>query len=62
MDMDMDMNMTEEEMDLLRRILDNELGELREEVHHTKDSEYKAHLRHKENTLRGILAKVTVQV
>ncbi len=35
----MDMNLTEEEMDLLKRILDNELGELREEVHHTKDSE-----------------------
>lgn len=58
----MDMNLTREELDLLRKILDNELMQLREEVHHTRDSEYKAHLKHKENTVRCLLAKVTPEV
>ncbi len=58
----MTITLTEEEMDLLKRILDAELGELREEVHHTRDSEFKDHLKHKENVLRAVLSKMTVEV
>ena len=58
----MDITLTEEEMDLLKRILYTELGELREEVHHTRDSEFKDHLKHKENVLRGMLSKMAVKV
>ena len=58
----MDITLTEEEMDLLRRILDAELGDLRKEVRHTHDSEFRNHLKHKENVLRGILSKMMVEV
>jgi hypothetical protein len=52
------LEMSAEEGELIRRILENWLGELREEVHHTHDSEFKQHLRHNEHVLRAVLEKL----
>ncbi|MEJ2368192.1 MAG: hypothetical protein P8Z49_07560 [Acidobacteriota bacterium] len=57
----MEVTFTEQELDLLKRILDSSLRQLRQEVHHTRDSEYREQLKHRENVLRSILEKVEVE-
>jgi hypothetical protein len=57
----MKLEMSEEEGELIKRILDNWLSELREEVHHTHDSEFRQHLKHNEHLLRAVLEKLSAR-
>jgi hypothetical protein len=55
----MGISLTDEERQLLARLLDGALRELRVEVRHTDDAELKDELRHRENLLRSIIAKAS---
>lgn len=50
--------LSEEERELVRRVLTRALAEVRQEVRHTHESDLKEQLRHQEHTLRAILDKV----
>ncbi|MBK9795458.1 MAG: hypothetical protein IPP58_02985 [Holophagaceae bacterium] len=49
------------ELELLQRVLDNRLEDLRREIHHTDSRIFKAQLRADEARMEGILAKLRVQ-
>ena len=53
----MDLNLEATEASLLLRILKHRLNEMRHEVRHTKDSESREYLKHKERILNRILDK-----
>ena len=53
----MELHLDEQEAALLYREIGHRFEELRREVRHTKDSQSKAYLKHKESLLRGILEK-----
>ena len=48
----------DEERAELQKVLEAALRELRTEVHHTHDSEMRRYLKHRENILRRLGAKV----
>jgi hypothetical protein len=48
------------EAEMLRRLLGNNLVELRDEIHHTDRTAFKAELRAEEVLLRGVLQKLNV--
>jgi hypothetical protein len=54
----MDLDLTIEEVELLHRLLDAELAELRVEVRHTRESQVKDILKHNEDLLRDVLSKL----
>jgi hypothetical protein len=54
----MELDITLEEVDLLRRILDAALSELRVEVRHTRESTVKELLKHNEDLVRDVLGKL----
>jgi hypothetical protein len=53
----MELHLEEKEASLLFRVVKNRVTELREEIHHDKNSESQKYLKHKENLLNSILAK-----
>lgn len=56
----MEIILEQDEADLLSGLLRNALADLREEIHHTQISAYKADLKLDEALLRRILAKLSV--
>jgi hypothetical protein len=54
----MELDLSPEELGLLRRLLDAELSEIRVEVRHTGELGVKEILKHNEDLLRGVLAKL----
>ena len=58
----MDITLEQDEAELLSGLLRSALSDLREEIHHTQVSAYKADLKLDEALLRGILAKLSVPV
>ena len=53
----MEIHLEEKEASLLYKVIKNRMEDLRQEVHHDKNSESRAYLKHKTNILNGILAK-----
>lgn len=54
----MNLELTDEERTLLLEVLDGRLGELREEVHHSRVSSFTEELKKREETLRAVIGKV----
>ena len=54
----MQLQLSFNELRVLKRILQSELGSLRVEVRHSKGFEFKAGLRRREATIRGLLDKL----
>lgn len=50
--------LTDEQVDILREVLENDLAELRKEEAHTTTREYRKILKHKEEILAEILAGI----
>ncbi len=48
------------EAEILKRLLENNLLELRDEIHHTDRTAYKLELRAEEALLRGVLKKLDI--
>jgi hypothetical protein len=48
------------EAEMLKRLLENNLVELRDEIHHTDRTAFKAGLRTEETLLRSVLRKLNV--
>lgn len=47
-----------EEAQLLKLLLEKDLGETRVEVHHSKNMEYKSHLQAREKVLQDLIARL----
>lgn len=58
----MEIILEQDEAELLSGMLRSALADLREEIHHTQISAYKADLKLDEVLLRGILAKLSAQI
>ncbi len=56
----MNLELKEEERTLLLEVLDGRLGELREEVHHSRVFRFTDELKKKEETLRALIDRVEV--
>ena len=56
-EVEMDLSLNDEEASLLFRVVRNRRDELRQEIRHTKDSESRGYLKHKERLLNRILAR-----
>ncbi len=55
------LEMNEEEMALVRRILDSYVFDLRTEIHHTDNREFRQTLKHEDEVLRGLLQRLEGQ-
>jgi hypothetical protein len=51
----MELQLDEREASLILKVLNNRLGELRREVRHTRDSEAREYLKHKERLLTRVI-------
>jgi hypothetical protein len=56
--MNLTLTLTDEERDYLLRILTEELGRLKVEIHHTQASNYKDELRGDEERLLGLIGRL----
>jgi hypothetical protein len=54
----MSLQLTSEELELLREVVNRELGNVKEEVYKTDSLEYKLQLRSREATIVAILSKL----
>ncbi|HEX6129582.1 MAG TPA: hypothetical protein VF071_11235 [Candidatus Limnocylindria bacterium] len=54
----MNLTLTDEEREYLHRILSEELGRLKEEIHHTQASDYKDELRADERRLLALIGRL----
>lgn len=54
----MQLQLEEFEKDILIEILENEVEELKEEIHHTDDYDFKETLKNKLNSLEMLLSKL----
>lgn len=54
----MQIELTQQELDLLRELLDHARADLREEAHKTEASDWKRALKEREQVLGALLAKV----
>jgi hypothetical protein len=52
------LSLTEEEREIVRRILASAFDEVRQEIRHTHEADLKEQLRHQEHVLRAVLEKV----
>jgi len=52
------LELSEEERETLEAVLENVLRELREEVYHAEDTDFKTQLKGDEALIRGVLAKL----
>jgi hypothetical protein len=50
--------LTQEEKDLLKDILEKELGQVREEVHHSSNLDYKGCLQMRETLIRRLIDRL----
>jgi hypothetical protein len=57
----MRLEMNIEETDLLRRVLDSYVSNLRTEIHHTDNREYREALKHEDEVLRSLLQRLDGQ-
>jgi hypothetical protein len=48
-----------EEAELLKLLLEKDLGETRVEIHHARNMDYKAHLQDREKLVQGVIAQFT---
>jgi hypothetical protein len=48
-----------EEAELLKLLLEKDLGETRVEIHHARNMEYKAHLQEREKLVQGVISQFT---
>ncbi len=53
----MNVQITDEERDLLRNVLEGRLTELRGEIHHAQVADFKQQLLHREQMLKKLIAK-----
>jgi hypothetical protein len=51
-------NLSPEEVQVIREILESYLGDLRVEVHHTDDFDYREGLKHKEVVIKKLLQQL----
>ena len=51
----MRLELNAEQMDLLKILLEKDLGETRVETHHAKNIDYKSHLQARERLVQGLL-------
>lgn len=54
----MNLTLTDDEREYLHRILNEELGRLKGEIHHTQASAYKDELRADEDRLLGLIGRL----
>lgn len=54
----MEISLTDEEREVLKRVVESALRELRGEIHHTHDSGLRSQLIHRESVLRHVLDKL----
>ncbi len=54
----MAIDLSKKEKDLLATILEKELEEVRSELHHTQDHDYKDNVKEREKLVRDLLAKL----
>ena len=54
----MTLELKPEEAQLLKLLLEKDLGETRVEVHHAKNMEYKSHLQAREKVLQDLIARL----
>lgn len=54
----MAIELSKPEKELLATILEKELEEVRSELHHTQDHDYKDNVKEREKLVRGLLAKL----
>jgi len=54
----MPFELTREEKEMLRGLLEKEFDEIRTEIHHTKTHEYKESLKEREKRVQGLLDKL----
>jgi hypothetical protein len=52
------LELSEDERETLEAVLENVLRELREEVYHAEDTDFKKQLKGEEALIRGVLAKL----
>lgn len=57
----MNVHLTDEEKDVLLAVLEGRLTELRGEIHHARVAEFKQELLHRENLLKGLIAKLQAE-
>lgn len=54
----MKLELKPEETELLKLLLEKDLGETRVEVHHARNMDYKAHLQERETLLQGLINRL----
>ncbi|NPV47098.1 MAG: hypothetical protein HPY69_09060 [Armatimonadetes bacterium] len=54
----MDISLTDQELELLRRVLSSHLLSLREELRRTEKHNWRVHLREEENTVKALLGRL----
>lgn len=54
----MKLELKPDEADLLKVLLEKDIGETRVEVHHAKNIEFKAHLQGREKILQGLIDRI----
>lgn len=53
------MNLSDKEQQLLVELLDREIPNLRDEIFHTDDHEYREFLKERENSIKELLRRLT---
>lgn len=54
----MEISLTDQELELLRRVLSSHLLSLREELRRTEKHNWRVHLREEENTVKALLGRL----
>jgi hypothetical protein len=56
----MPIDLTTTEKELVKSLLDQELEDIRSELHHTQNHEYRDSLKEREQVIREVLAKLSI--
>jgi hypothetical protein len=56
----MPIDLTTTERELVKSLLDQELEDIRSELHHTQNHEYRDSLKEREQVIREVLAKLSI--
>lgn len=56
----MQLILTKEEKQILEELLISEIKEIKDEIHHTDDHDYKEELKNKEKVLEELLSKIQI--
>ncbi len=54
----MNLELKPEEAELLKLLLEKDLGETRVEVHHARNIDYKMHLQEREKLVQGLISRI----